>query len=642
MEFTETENTLTGGEEQNFDISSDLIRGHINTIILRSLYDGDKYGYDIINEIENKSGGLYTLKQPTLYSALKRLESLKYVESYYGDYSNGGRRKYFSLTDKGRAVTEKNLSEWEYSRTIIDSLISDGNAHYDFSFITDKQTELTEKSEALKVEQEAFEETRAALEEKQAELTEQKEAFLSEKAALQEAKIAFEERQKEFDKKNYELTEKEYSLQEKLREADEKSTQSLAESEEVERQRRDFLEKQAALNEENARLQTEISSLRQREQELVERQELYNQQQMEFMSRKNSLASQQFDFAEKLTSYNSQLKKFSEDREEFEQEQTAIREERRTLQDKLHEIEKTSAELASKVEAFEKEKAEFGAMRESVEKTNDQTALNLHNRAEELDRKAAELQRREITLEAREEAFNAAKSEFGLRGFSANQAQSQAPRMHNTPFTPTGYSPIATQSAPAQQPAPPIQPQASTVINFDDMHNRANGEGIRLKTAGTLHGIAAGMEQPTRKENVSSLFNKGFTLFKAAMVIFCFILAEALAVFFLRDVINVPALYPAIPFAIGFAFFIVCAILYACGYRSQERRSKNSSYLVSAVIIFVITVIATSMVAIYFKADLTNAMELLKFIVLPVVFLLNIVLFAIFYHLFSRHTAAEN
>ena len=38
-------------------ISSDLIRGHINTIILRTLYDGDKYGYEIINEIEEKSKG---------------------------------------------------------------------------------------------------------------------------------------------------------------------------------------------------------------------------------------------------------------------------------------------------------------------------------------------------------------------------------------------------------------------------------------------------------------------------------------------------------------------------------------------------------------------------------------------------------
>ena len=50
---------ITGGEEKQQSISADLIRGHINTIILRSLYDGDKYGYDIINEIEKKSGGMY-------------------------------------------------------------------------------------------------------------------------------------------------------------------------------------------------------------------------------------------------------------------------------------------------------------------------------------------------------------------------------------------------------------------------------------------------------------------------------------------------------------------------------------------------------------------------------------------------------
>jgi PadR family transcriptional regulator PadR len=107
METTEVENAITGGEEQSYDISSDLIRGHINTIILRSLYDGDKYGYDIINEIEKKSGGLYTIKQPTLYSALKRLEALKYVESYYGEFSNGGRRKYFSLTELGNRLPKR-------------------------------------------------------------------------------------------------------------------------------------------------------------------------------------------------------------------------------------------------------------------------------------------------------------------------------------------------------------------------------------------------------------------------------------------------------------------------------------------------------------------------------------------------------
>lgn len=106
-------------------ISSDLIRGHINTIILRTLSDGDKYGYEIIDSIESKSKGSYTIKQPTLYSALKRLESQGYVTSYWGGSSGGGRRRYFSLTEEGRTFYLRNQQEWEYSRSIIDSLITE-------------------------------------------------------------------------------------------------------------------------------------------------------------------------------------------------------------------------------------------------------------------------------------------------------------------------------------------------------------------------------------------------------------------------------------------------------------------------------------------------------------------------------------
>lgn len=122
------------GEEDEKDhgtISSDLIRGHINTIILRSLYDGDKYGYAILEEIARKSHNQYQLKQPSLYSALKRLEKEGYITSYWGGTAGGGRRKYFSLTDQGKEIAERNLMEWEYSRTVIDSLISDKD--FDFS-----------------------------------------------------------------------------------------------------------------------------------------------------------------------------------------------------------------------------------------------------------------------------------------------------------------------------------------------------------------------------------------------------------------------------------------------------------------------------------------------------------------------------
>ncbi len=120
-------------ETKNSSISADLIRGHINTIILRTLYDEDKYGYQIMQEIEEKSHGQYILKQPTLYSALKRLESQGYIKSYWRaeDVTSGGRRKYFTLTESGKNIIEINLAEWEYSRTVIDSLISDNT--YDLS-----------------------------------------------------------------------------------------------------------------------------------------------------------------------------------------------------------------------------------------------------------------------------------------------------------------------------------------------------------------------------------------------------------------------------------------------------------------------------------------------------------------------------
>lgn len=105
----------------------DVVRGHINTIILSALCEGDKYGYEIGKEIEAKTRGQYKLKEPTLYSSLKRLEKQGMISAYYGDdeKTGGGRRKYYTLTEKGREIGEKSLTQWEYSRTLIDKLISE-------------------------------------------------------------------------------------------------------------------------------------------------------------------------------------------------------------------------------------------------------------------------------------------------------------------------------------------------------------------------------------------------------------------------------------------------------------------------------------------------------------------------------------
>ena len=105
-------------------IDSDLIRGHIDTIILKVLSDGDKYGIEICKEVEEKSNGTYELKQPTLYSCLKRLEGQGLISSYWEDSDIGGKRHYYKLTDAGKESYVKNQEEWMRSRQIIDNLIS--------------------------------------------------------------------------------------------------------------------------------------------------------------------------------------------------------------------------------------------------------------------------------------------------------------------------------------------------------------------------------------------------------------------------------------------------------------------------------------------------------------------------------------
>lgn len=81
------------------------------------------------------------------------------------------------------------------------------------------------------------------------------------------------------------------------------------------------------------------------------------------------------------------------------------------------------------------------------------------------------------------------------------------------------------------------------------------------------------------------------------------------------------------------------------GYRQQARRSKHPSYLLNASILFVIGVIAITMIAVYLKADLKQPTELLTYVILPVLYLLNLVFFAVFYYLFTlsaKNSASQN
>ena len=104
-----------------------FLKGNIETIILCSLYNGNKYGYEIAKEIKERTSNRYEIKQPTLYSYLKRLEEDDLIVSYWGENSNGGRRRYYALTKTGKESCEQFISEWQYHREVLDDLV-DGTA----------------------------------------------------------------------------------------------------------------------------------------------------------------------------------------------------------------------------------------------------------------------------------------------------------------------------------------------------------------------------------------------------------------------------------------------------------------------------------------------------------------------------------
>ncbi|MFZ5642464.1 MAG: PadR family transcriptional regulator [Bacillota bacterium] len=107
-------------------ISTDLIRGHTDTIILNVLRQGDSYGYEIYKKIIELSGSQYELKEATLYTAFRRLEQDGHILSYWGDETQGGRRKYYRITDKGKELYEQSKKDWSFAKGILEKLINGG------------------------------------------------------------------------------------------------------------------------------------------------------------------------------------------------------------------------------------------------------------------------------------------------------------------------------------------------------------------------------------------------------------------------------------------------------------------------------------------------------------------------------------
>lgn len=402
-------------------VNSDLIRGNVTTIILGSLWNRDRYGYDILKEIEQKSEGQYKLKQPTLYNQLKRLEKQGLISSYEGDPDDtgGGRRRYYSLTAEGRGFLEKERSEYEYSRTILDKLVSSRQFDFDTTpapFNTDDLRPYTkkdnsdkakvvykEKEKVVVVERKVYidadgneiseEEAqrlaaeggggRAVSEEEYALIQAEKQAEIERIQAEKQAEIdrLEEEKQRELERLNAEK-------EEVLRAAEEEKYREL---ERLEAEKQEELERLRAEQEEELRRAEEarteelerIRAEKQAQAELAaeerraelerlqdearlerERLEAEHAEEVERLEAEKAAAEEEYALkeAEQAARHEEEMERIRREQEEaeerFREEYARFEEEKRAEEERRAEAERIEAERKAELERIERERIE--------------------------------------------------------------------------------------------------------------------------------------------------------------------------------------------------------------------------------------------------------------------------------------------
>ena len=100
-------------------IDKSLISGNTKMLVLALIESGDKYGYEIIRELDAKSYGTFILKEGTLYPILHSLEQDELIKSFSCKMESNRVRKYYKITKKGRGYLFVKKKEWaEFSSKV--------------------------------------------------------------------------------------------------------------------------------------------------------------------------------------------------------------------------------------------------------------------------------------------------------------------------------------------------------------------------------------------------------------------------------------------------------------------------------------------------------------------------------------------
>ena len=104
-------------------LNGDSLRGHTDMMLLSIISDKDSYGYEINKKIEDMTNSDFIFTEATLYTSFKRLVNLGYLKTYWLESTSNKKRKYYSITNKGKSILGKQILEWNSTKDLIDKII---------------------------------------------------------------------------------------------------------------------------------------------------------------------------------------------------------------------------------------------------------------------------------------------------------------------------------------------------------------------------------------------------------------------------------------------------------------------------------------------------------------------------------------
>ena len=106
------------------DSVGSVLRAYLDAVILSRLQNGDTYGYAVIRDIEQESGGVCSLQEGPLYIEFRRMEQEGWIRSYWGDETKGARRRYYAITEAGECYLDERKKEWEQMKKMMNALLA--------------------------------------------------------------------------------------------------------------------------------------------------------------------------------------------------------------------------------------------------------------------------------------------------------------------------------------------------------------------------------------------------------------------------------------------------------------------------------------------------------------------------------------